>query len=201
MQGGMMGDMGMMQAVMGGPYAPDIKPISIEEAAEIAENYLTSLGNEDLAIEEVEEYSNNFYFAIHEKSTGIGVSQMLIDRFTGNVYPEPGPSMMWGTKSGMGGMMGGNMMGGMMQGGTMGGGSPTAEMPISKDQAKLYTEQFLASYMPGATVGEVHTFYGYYHMHVLVDGEMYGMLDVNGYSGQVWYHIWHGTFIQEEELH
>jgi hypothetical protein len=28
---------------------------------------------------------------------------------------------------------------------------------------------------------------------------MYGMMDVNGYSGQVWYHIWDGNFIQRLE--
>jgi len=30
--------------------------------------------------------------------------------------------------------------------------------------------------------------------------EVYAMLSVNSYMGQVWYHTWHGTFVQEIEL-
>ena len=45
-------------------------------------------------------------------------------------------------------------------------------------------------------------FYGYYTIHTLKDGQIEGMLSVHGTAGQVWYHIWHGRFIQmigEEE--
>ena len=27
-----------------------------------------------------------------------------------------------------------------------------------------------------------------------------GMLSVNGYTGQVWYHTWHGPFVQLKDL-
>jgi len=30
------------------------------------------------------------------------------------------------------------------------------------------------------------------------DGKVIGMLSVNGTSGQVWYHTWHGAFVQEQ---
>ena len=30
-------------------------------------------------------------------------------------------------------------------------------------------------------------------------GEIFGMLSINGYSGDVWYHSWHGDFISMEE--
>jgi len=46
----------------------------------------------------------------------------------------------------------------------------------------------------------VTTFYGYYTIEVLSNGTTYGMLSVNGYTGQIWYHTWHGTFIQEATL-
>jgi hypothetical protein len=26
------------------------------------------------------------------------------------------------------------------------------------------------------------------------------MLSVNGYTGQIWYHTWHGNFISEKEF-
>jgi hypothetical protein len=34
---------------------------------------------------------------------------------------------------------------------------------------------------------------------VAKDGKTYGMLGVNGYSGWVWYHQWHGRFISMKE--
>ena len=101
-----------------------------------------------------------------------------------------GPNMMWNTKYGM------------MRGGILGGiyGTPTATMAVTEAQAQTYAQQFLDSYLPGTTVGEATTFYGYYTFEVLSENGVYGMLSVNGYSGQVWFHNWHGTFIQEVEL-
>ncbi len=48
-------------------------------------------------------------------------------------------------------------------------------------------------------VAEPDRFYGYYTLHTLRDGEIEGMLSVNGYTGEVWYHAWHGPFIQIQE--
>ena len=42
-------------------------------------------------------------------------------------------------------------------------------------------------------------FYGYYTLDFEKDGRIAGMLSVNGYSGQVFLHTWHGTFIEEAE--
>ena len=32
------------------------------------------------------------------------------------------------------------------------------------------------------------------------DGKVAGMLSVNGYSGQVFLHTWHGAFVEESEI-
>jgi len=58
----------------------------------------------------------------------------------------------------------------------------------------------LKGYLPGSKADEVEPFYGYYTIHVLKDGAIYGMLSVNGYTGQVWYHFWHGPFLGMREL-
>ena len=50
-------------------------------------------------------------------------------------------------------------------------------------------------------MGETDAFYGYYNLHTLRDGQIEGMLSVNGYRGGVWYHDWHGPFIGMEEFH
>src|SRR3989304_5752633 len=83
---------------------------------------------------------------------------------------------------GYGGMMGGGMMGGY------GYGIQTGPITVTVDQAKANAQQFLSVNYPGTTVGGVDTLYGYYHVDVLQSGTTYGMLSVNGYTGQVWYH-------------
>ena len=40
-------------------------------------------------------------------------------------------------------------------------------------------------------------FPGYYTMDFLENGNVAGMLSVNGYTGQVWHHTWHDSFISE----
>jgi hypothetical protein len=173
-------------------------PVTLEQAKQIAQRYVTALNNPDLKVTEVEEYTSNFYVQVHESSTGNGAFELLVDRYTGNVYPEMGPNMMWNTKytsnTGMMGMF--NGLSGMM------GFQRTASTPmtVTTDQAKANAQQFLNANFAGTTVGDTTTFYGYYHVEVLSEGKLYGMLSVNGYTGQVWYHNWHGTFIQQTEV-
>lgn len=193
------GPMGGMNgpSMMGGYNANPTGPrITIDQATQIAETYLTSTGNPNLAIDEIMEFQDNFYVLYYEKNTGVRAFEMLIDPYTGRIFPEYGPNMMWNTKYGMMNGIGG--MGGMMGGGMMGSqrGAPTADMPVTKDQAAKIAENYLKSNLPGTSTEDPDVFYGYYTIHIQKDGKIYGMLSVNGYSGQVWYHSWHGQFIQ-----
>jgi hypothetical protein len=74
-------------------------------------------------------------------------------------------------------------------------------MTVSTSQAHTNAQDFLDARLPGTTVEkDTDIFYGYYTMHVLnKDGSVYGMLGVNGYTGWVWYHEWHGKFIGMKE--
>ncbi|MGB6680041.1 MAG: hypothetical protein WBF08_01800, partial [Candidatus Bathyarchaeia archaeon] len=169
-----------------------------------------------------------FYIIYFEKTTGIGAFEMLIWKKTptdmmgqgmmgsgmmgggmmgqgmmvGQIMPEPGPNMMWNTKyGGMMGHMSGMMSGDMMGSGMMGQQQPTGEMTISNDEAKNIAQQNLDEYFPETTIEESTTFYGYYTLDFSMSGKIQGMLSVNGYTGQVWYHGWHGDFIQMKEFH
>jgi hypothetical protein len=139
----------------------------------------------------------------------MGAFELLVEKHNGSIYPEPAPNMTWNTKYGLmaNGMMGylhsyaGYGQGGM--GGMMGGWqqeTPNATMPVTVDQARTDAQQWLNANLPGMTVGEVSPFYGYYHVMVVNSGGNYGMLSVNGCTGQVCYHTWHGAFIREEDL-
>jgi len=187
-----------------GPAGPvATSPLSIEAAQGAVESYLEGLGNADLALKEVMIFDNHAYAEIVEKSTGIGAMEVLIDPLNLTVYPEHGPNMMWNLKySGMGNMMGG-MMGGWRNWQTPGTAPQlSAEMPVSPEQAVKLAQDYLDAYLPGTQVEEhVDQFYGYYTLHTLRAGQISGMLSVNGFSGQVFPHTWHGAFIaiSEEE--
>jgi len=173
--------------------------LELEDAQADVENYLASVNRSDLVIAEVMEFSDNFYAEVEEASTGVHAMELLIDKGTGDVFPEYGPNMMWNTKYGMHSTSGwGGMMGGMMGG--LSTQEPTADMPVSGEQALQNAQRYLDISMPGTQVAdEADVFYGYYTIHVLDGSEIYGMLSVNGYDGDVWYHDWHGDFIDMHE--
>lgn len=197
---GMMG--GNVGPGMMGGYAvnPNAEPLTLDEARQAVEAYLAAWNNPDLAVAEVMVFDNQAYAEIVEKSTGIGAMEVLVDPLTRTVYPEHGPNMMWNLKySPMGSGYG--MMGMMMgyRGGMM-GYAPTpdvpTEMPVSPEEARQIAQQFLDTYFPGLQVAEeADPFYGYYTIHTVKDGQVVGMLSVNGYSRQVFPHTWHGQFI------
>ena len=172
-------------------------PIDINTALTDAQNYVGSLNNPDLTIKQIEEYSDNFYVQVIEKSTNNGAYELIVDKYTGAVFPEMGPNIMWNTKyqTAAGGMMNGGMMSGYSN--TI---TPTTTLPVNVTQANANAQQYLSANYPGTTTGDVVTFYGYYTIEVLNNSNSYGMISVNGYSGQVWYHTWHGNFIQELDV-
>ena len=81
-------------------------PITIEDARNAVDQYIDSLGNNDLELAEVMEFDNHFYASVKENSTGKHAFELLVDRASGAITPEMGPNMMWNTKYGHGGMMG-----------------------------------------------------------------------------------------------
>jgi len=144
--GGMMSGMGMM----GGPFAPSARPLSLARAEQILRQWPAAHHLDGLVLDEVEAYTENFYGQFKERSTGRGAIQVLVDRYTGQAMPEMGPNMMWNAKYGRammqammdgmgmtGGMMGPGMMGG---GGMMGGetaqGTTAAASQLSEAQAR-----------------------------------------------------------------
>lgn len=220
--GGMMnGNGGMTPALapgasVNGDNNVNLTPLTVDQAKAAADKYLANLNNSDLEIVEIMIFDNNGYVIIKEASTGIGAFELLVDPVSQIAYPEHGPNMMWNLKysglnhqymmggnGGMMGMMGGGMMSGygnMMQG--WNGTTPldvTAEMTVTPEQAVEYAQQYLDANIAGASTEHPMQFYGYYTLDFEKDGGIAGMLSVNGYSGQVFLHTWHGTFIEETE--
>ena len=180
----------------------------------------------ELVQTEVMVFDNNAYVVVKEISTGNGAFELLVDSASQVAYPEHGPNMMWNLKysglnhqymtlapgasagvggtngmmNGNGGMMGGN--GGMMSGwNNTTSGNISAEMTVTSEQAIEYAQKYLDANITGATAAtDPIQFYGYYTLDFEKDGKVAGMLSVNGYSGQVFLHTWHGTFIEESAI-
>jgi hypothetical protein len=158
--------------------------LTIQQAKEAADRYLANLGDSNLKVAEVMEFSRNFYALVRESDTGTGAIELLIDKGSGAVGPEYGPNMMWNAKYGM-------HRSGMM------GGTPSGAMTITPAEARQIAQRWLDTYNPGSTPEqEIDVFYGYYTIHTLKDGKINGMLSINGSDGQVWDHTWHGDFVQ-----
>ncbi len=187
MMGGMMGSQGYARP---GATAQRLTNVQVQKA--VADFMARYYNAPDLEVVELMEFEQNFYAQVAEKSTKINAFELLVDPFTGAVQPEYGPNMMWNTKyghmSGMGGMMSGDMMNGLAP------VQPTAEMPVKPDQVAKLAQAYLDAQKTGLTVEKgLDIFYGYYTIHTVDKaGKTIGMLSVNGYTGQVWYHTWHG---------
>jgi hypothetical protein len=172
---------GMMGGYSGAGYGAT-NPITIDEAKKSVEQYLASTGNPELVLAEVIDFDNNFYAGVKENGTGKYAFELLVNNYTGAVFPEMGPNMMWNTKYGR---MGWNT---------------TSQTTVTKEQALGIAQNYLDGALPGTKTGDADEFYGYYTIEVTKDTKIYGMLSVNSYTGDVWYHNWHGAFVKMLEV-
>lgn len=176
--------------------------LTVEETKNAVKDFLAVYGNDDLIISEIMIFDNNGYAVITEMSTGIGAFELLIDPVDKYVYPEYGPNRMWNLKYGMhgrAGMMAGRMGTNWRQRISTDQNIPS-EMPISVTEAQAIAQDYLDEDHPGAVLSDHLTpFYGYYTIDVERDANIFGMLSVNGFTGQVFYHHWHGEFIEMVE--
>ena len=169
MMGSMMGGMGMMQTL-----PASATPLSDAELRERLQAAAIDFGPE-ARLADVMPFSNHTYAQIVD-GTGNGLAEVLVDRYTGVVMPEPGPNMMWNPA-------------GMMGIGT----APILRYDDAATQG--LAEEFLASFLPAADVLSAQSFPGYVTFDYGSNGRVEGMLSVNTSTGLVWPHAWHGTFL------
>jgi hypothetical protein len=163
--------------------APSGERITLDDAYTKAQEYVTSLGS-TLKIAEVMEFQNNFYVAVTESDTGRGAVELLVDPYTGSVSREMGAGTMWNLKYGRMGMMAGN----------------ATDSTLSVDEARQDAQAALDESVAGATLdADGYSFYGYYTFDYSIDGKTAGMLSVNGLTGQILIHNWHGMLLTEKE--
>jgi hypothetical protein len=171
------------------------RDIGIDRAVRVAQDTAAAYPGGSLKADEVISFSKNYYATVRETDSRIGAFEVLIDRTSGRVTREPGPDMMWNTKYSMRGaaMNGGGMMGSSIL-------TPSRTMTVTAQRAQEIAQRWLDSNLAGSTTKSPDSFYGFYTVDFENSGQLAGMLSVNGYTGQVWYHSWHGRFIQLREL-
>jgi hypothetical protein len=176
---GMMGARGSGSGMMGANALSGngVQVRSLDGARQRAQAFADRWG---LKAGEVMQFDNGFYVELLT-SAGQGATEVLVDQGNGSVRIEYGPAMMWNTGYGMHA--------------GWAGGSAT----VSAADAVVAAQAWLDRQRPGATAGEPEAFPGYFTLHATRDGKVVGMLSVNAFTGAVWYHTWHGTYVAMSE--
>jgi len=169
-------------------------PLSVDEAKKAVDDYLTKLNNPDLKLKEVIVFENNAYASIVEKSTGTGAFELLVMPGSLRVVPEYSANMMWNLKYSM-------MAGGVMMKVPDSTNLATPfTMTVTAEEAAKLAQDYLDAKTTGFTADKnPQMFYGYYTIDILKDGQPVGLLSVNGSTGRVILHTWHGSFVSRQE--
>ncbi|MGW7261618.1 hypothetical protein [Streptomyces sp. NPDC054834] len=134
-----------------------------------------------LHVGEIMQFTKNYYAELLDRG-GKRATEVLVDPGSGAVHLEFGPAMMWNTAYGM-----------------MRAPHQSGPAAVGPDQAVRIADGWLSEHRTGLHAAEPDRFPGYYTLHTLRDHHVVGMLSVNATTGQVWYHTWHGRFIQMQE--
>lgn len=135
----------------------------------------------DLRVGEVMRFSNGYYAELLDRD-GRPATEVLVDPRSGTVRLEYGPAMMWNTVYGM-----------------MPASHRSGAPAVGSGQAVRLADQWLSRHHTGLHAAEADRFPGYYTLHTLRDRHIVGMLSVNATTGTVWYHTWHGRFLEMRE--
>ncbi|HEU5433056.1 MAG TPA: hypothetical protein VFU81_15420, partial [Thermomicrobiales bacterium] len=163
---GMMASLGML-----GSYSQADVPLAPSDVARRLAAFAASCGP-DFHVANVTLFANDAYAQLSD-GTGTRLGEVLVDRYTGLVVPEPGPNLLWNTRWGL-------------AAGTL---SPPRYDELA---ARELAATFLASYLPGATLRTGAALPGYdtfaYGRGQTIDG----LLSVNTMTGAIWAHAWIG---------
>ena len=132
---------------------------------------------------EVMWFDNGFYVELKDEA-GKPSTEVTVDPRTGAVTTEPGPAMMWNTRTGMN---------------SRGQGANAAAGAVDATKARATATAWLAANRAGTTIASMDAYPGYFTIDLKRNGVVRGMMSVSSSSGALWYHTWHGAFIAMED--
>jgi hypothetical protein len=199
--------------------------LPVDEAITRARQYLGAMGNANLAPVEIIEFQTGYYVVVADRTTNKGAFALLVDRATGNVSWEMGPPRMWNTAYGravgpgagtMGPRFGARAMGrrgpgmpGLQPSSGMrmaprapgpGGAQPAAAAPLDEPRAREVLRAWVAQAFPGASVGRVVEYPGFFTYRLDRDGKTFGLASVHATTGRVWYAWRYGSFVRDQVI-
>jgi hypothetical protein len=170
------------------------KKLSSDDVETIVEDYIKGYGD-DLKVSDIFVYKDaDYYVSVEERDTGRGAMELLVNPYTGQIYPEYGPNMMWNEKYSMYGGYG--MMGGTSKYEQY--NNIDSSKQINKEEAIKIADEYVKKNIGKefSVPGDGHEFYGYYTFHIDQGDNAVGMMSVNYYTEDSWYHDWHGELEQ-----
>lgn len=192
--------------------------LPLDQAITRARQYVGAVGNANLAPVEIIEFQTVYYVVVADRTTNKGAFAFLVDRATGNVSWEMGPPRMWNTSYGrtVGPGFGARAMGrrgpgmpGLQPGHGMravpwasgpGGARSAAASPLDEPRAREVLRAWVAQAFPGASVGRVVEYPGFFTYRLDRDGKTFGLASVHATTGRVWY-AWHyGSFVRDQAI-
>ena len=169
--------------------------LTIEQVEERVKDYLRDLNDSNIQVEEIIEFDNRFYVRFSEKDTGINAFAALVDPYTGRMYAGHQPDKYWNTR----------YKGESYRISRYGGEPidwPSGPVAVTEEQAWSIAQRAIlgSGSIPGGEVGIVQPFYGYYTIPILRQGDVVGLVNINGYTGTVCYESCHGSVVDRVEL-
>jgi hypothetical protein len=190
-----------------------LTPVTADEAKSAAQAYLTQLNVSGLEVGDVTIVNDSAYVVVKETAGGNGAFDLIVDPRSKTARPDAGAGLMWNLK--YGGVLQssptafrrGPMMGGANNSNSASvtatpaatSTAPTAtpaaaatpanvsaDMTLNPAQAVTAAQSFLDKNFAGTTASTTAVkFYGYYSVTYSKDGQVAGILIVNGFNGQV----------------
>ena len=169
--------------------------MSIDKIRDAVENYI-QIYNDNLEIADIFVFKDtDYYVSIQEKDTGKGAIELLVNPYTGDVYPENGPNITWNEKYAIYGGSSYGMMGSFQQNrNNRNYRDEYTEKYIDRNKAIKIANEYAKRNIDKdfSVLDEGREFYGYYTFQVNEGDKPVGMLSVNYYTGDIWFHNWHG---------
>ena len=169
--------------------------LTIEQVEERVKDYLRDLNDSNIQVEEIIEFDNRFYVRFSEKDTGINAFAALVNPYSGRMYAWHHADKFWNTK-----YKGESYR--LSTGEPQPIDWPSGPMTITEGQALSNAEEVIlgSGAVEDGEVGSVQSFYGYYTIPILRQGDVVGLVNINGYTGAVCYESCHGSVVDRVEL-
>ncbi len=171
------------------------KRLTMDEVEDRVRQYLRDLNDPNLEVKEIIEFTARFYVIFSEKDTEINAFVGMIDPYTGRMYSGHHPDRWWNTK-----YVGSSYK--VARGATTPLDWPSGPMTITEEQAWNMAQSSIDE-LEGegvAQAGVVETFYGYYTIPILLQGDLVYLVTINGYTGGICYEACHGRVIDRVEF-